>query len=411
MAHRYFEKFPQITYANNKVVDITERVVITDRTLDNPYVFYPYDISVYERPDQFANRYYNDPHYAWLLYLSNKITDPYYGWYLTEDDFQKFLVKKYAILGWADYEVLDYIQRKVKYYRFNHHNRDPITPAMYTALSVTQQKYWEPVYAGDGRILQYKTISKDISLVTNNIRVYNVSNSNNFNHDEICTVFFDYQRYANGMIVPGSQPYSGQGQVIYKTPGKLYLQHTSGYTVANRLSLTANTTGFSALYNYLYLEDADKFFSQDDEVYYQVPSGNTAIAGLTGNTNYLVSFVNSSVIILTDMNGSELNITDNRTTNPGERHYLMLEQDRRDANTVSINATSSYIYGQESKANTLFTAAISFANNIPAEEIVYYEPVTYYDYEREKNEYNKTILVLDKDFAEEVSNKLTDLLE
>jgi hypothetical protein len=213
------------------------------------------------------------------------------------------------------------------------------------------------------------------------------------------------------MIIPGSQSYTGQGQVVYKTPGKLYLQHTSGYTVANRLSMTANTTGFSTLYNYLYLEDADRFFGQDDEVYYEVPTGNTAIAGLTGNTNYLVSFVNSSVIILTTMNGTEINISDTRTTNPGERHYLMLEQDRRETNTFSINATSSYIYGQESKANTLFTTAVSFANNIPSEEVVYYEAVTYYEHEREKNEYNKTILVLDKDYAEEISNKLTDLLE
>ena len=91
MAEKYFEKFPIVTYANNQAIDITERVIFTDNTLKNPYVFYTYDINHYERPDQFAYRYYGDQYYSWLLYLSNNITDPYYDWYIREDELNSLI--------------------------------------------------------------------------------------------------------------------------------------------------------------------------------------------------------------------------------------------------------------------------------------------------------------------------------
>ena len=49
MADRYFDKFPVITYNDNKVVDITNRVALLDRVSRNPYIFYPYDLSDQER--------------------------------------------------------------------------------------------------------------------------------------------------------------------------------------------------------------------------------------------------------------------------------------------------------------------------------------------------------------------------
>ena len=56
-----FDKFPQITYSNNVIVDITKRVTLLDRVSKNPYIFYPFKIESNERPDQLSNRYYNDP--------------------------------------------------------------------------------------------------------------------------------------------------------------------------------------------------------------------------------------------------------------------------------------------------------------------------------------------------------------
>ena len=48
MPEKYFEKFNTIVYANTKAKDLTERVVITQKTLNNPYTFYPY-VLLYEK--------------------------------------------------------------------------------------------------------------------------------------------------------------------------------------------------------------------------------------------------------------------------------------------------------------------------------------------------------------------------
>ena len=101
---RYFENFPKIQYSNNSVLDITKRVTILNSVSSNPYAFYPYELEVHERPDQFSGRYYQDPFQSWLLYLSNKIVDPYYEWYLSDDEFNNFITELRKI---RDIKLLD----------------------------------------------------------------------------------------------------------------------------------------------------------------------------------------------------------------------------------------------------------------------------------------------------------------
>ena len=78
--------------------------------------------------------------------------------------------------------------------------------------------------------------------------------------------------------------------------------------------------------------------------------------------------------------------------------------------TVTITG-SSYIKGNESNVNTAFTVTTSIANNIPAEEEIYWSPVTYFDYEKEKNEFNKTIRVLEKNYSSIISDNLKQILK
>lgn len=72
---------------------------------------------------------------------------------------------------------------------------------------------------------------------------------------------------------------------------------------------------------------------------------------------------------------------------------------------------NSYLYGHESQTNVVFYNAFSYANNILLEEGVYYEPVTYYTYEYEKNEGNKSIEVIQSKYAENIATQLKDLLK
>ena len=289
---RYFTKFPKIVYANNNVIDITSRVIMNDNTLKNPYLFYPYTLVEYERADQFSDRYYNDPYYLWLLYLSNKIIDPYYEWYLTPAQFNEFIELKYGSIPTA--------LQKIKHYENNWVTDGDIRVDTFDALPPTLIKYWEPVYnPTTNKIIAYSRKKDGSILNTNNIRAYTVSNTS-FIDDEICTINFD-----------GTD--TGSGQVAGTANNIVYLRHTSGVTLPNYPAIT-----------------------------------------ITGN---------------------------------------------------------SYIFGTESNVNTVFTNAVSSANNLLEEEIVYWSPVSCYDYENTRNEYNKTIQVLDSAYAAQTSKIVSGLLK
>ena len=79
--------------------------------------------------------------------------------------------------------------------------------------------------------------------------------------------------------------------------------------------------------------------------------------------------------------------------------------------TTGTITGSSYLYGRESKTNTVFTTATSVVNNIPAGETSFWSPVTYFEYETEINERNKSILVLKSEYSSKVSKQLRDLLK
>jgi hypothetical protein len=292
MAEKYFSKFPKIQYSNNIVVDITRRVTLTNKFGNNPYSFYPYDITDEERPDQFSNRYYNDQYQSWLLYITNQITDPYYGWYLTQTQFDEFIEKKYGSIYTA--------QQKIKYYKNNWENVENISVAEYNALTDARKYYWDPVYADGYNISSYKRKNFDFTTTTNKVICYSVSNTS-FALDEICKVVYDSN-------------YVGYGQVAASANNKLYLQHVSG-------TYYSNVTGIC------------------------------------------------------------------------------------------------YIYGTESKVNTVFTSVNSVSNstgstdNISEDELIYWTPVTYYDYEYNKNEYNKSIKVMDSKYAQQASDNLKNLFK
>ena len=66
----------------------------------------------------------------------------------------------------------------------------------------------------------------------------------------------------------------------------------------------------------------------------------------------------------------------------------------------------SYIYGHESETQTLFTNFKWVANSIPEAEISYWRPVSYYEYETDRNEFNKTISVMDNNYSKLISDEL-----
>jgi len=107
----YFKYFPKDTHRNQLVTDITKRVDFTNTTLADPYAFLPYTIKNDYKPEDVAYYYYGDVKYTWLVYLSNNIIDPYYDWPMNYENFQKYIIKKYADLsGQTGYNVIAWTQ-------------------------------------------------------------------------------------------------------------------------------------------------------------------------------------------------------------------------------------------------------------------------------------------------------------
>jgi len=288
---KFFEKFPTFTYANTTAVDITKRITLLDVASANPYIYYPYEITSDERAEQFSNRYYSDSYQSWILYISNKIVDPYYEWYLSQEQFKNFIVKKYGSVENSF---------KIKFYRDASAGVENIAVNYYDSLTPLLKEYWEPVYSSTYPVVifSYKRKVRNLTSTTNKMVSYEVAN-NAFIKDEICDIVF-------------SNNYKGKGQVAGIIDGSVRIHHVSG------------------------------------------------------------NFIETDIVHI---------------------------------------SSSSYIEGRESGVKTAFTSANLLLSNLHPEEEIYWEPVSYFEYERDKNEYNKTIRVLDKGLSQKISRDLTDLMK
>jgi len=121
---KYFENFPIISYQGKRVRDITRRNTFIKQISTNPYLFLPYTIKEGQRAEDIALDYYGSVDYIWVIYLANNILDPYHEWPLDTEDFNKFLIDKYAdvadatgydIIAWLQDENID---ENILYYYF-----------------------------------------------------------------------------------------------------------------------------------------------------------------------------------------------------------------------------------------------------------------------------------------------------
>jgi hypothetical protein len=127
------------------------------------------------------------------------------------------------------------------------------------------------------------------------------------------------------------------------------------------------------------------------------------------NTNKIVQFVVSDasnfiideICILTNTNGTQcygqiLSVINN---------IIYLQH-------ISGNYSNNInIVGKESNTNASITSSMLIKNNLLAEEEIYWSPISYYQYEINKNAFNKTIKVLDKSYAKQIADNLESVLK
>ena len=102
---KYFETFPKLLYDidNTKnfklVTDIFRRIKVREQLKENAALFSTYDVPSGEQPETTSYKHFGTTDYFWIILLLNDITDRYYGWPLSDQDFEKYVKDKYANPG------------------------------------------------------------------------------------------------------------------------------------------------------------------------------------------------------------------------------------------------------------------------------------------------------------------------
>jgi hypothetical protein len=107
----YFNNFPKINYFNSTARNIILKSALISDVFNKSAAFFPYIVKDYERPDIIAFDQYGSENLDWVIYFSNKITDPYYDWPLFNKEFDNYLVKKYN-------KTLQELQSTISHYEY-----------------------------------------------------------------------------------------------------------------------------------------------------------------------------------------------------------------------------------------------------------------------------------------------------
>jgi hypothetical protein len=251
---RYFEKFPNIYYRNSICKDLSRRISIDNNTdiQGNYDIFYPYELKSHLRPDHVSEYYYEDSELDWLVYLTNKVVDPYYEWYLNDQQFQSMLREKY--------ESFENSIRLIKYYQNNWSNDDTsLTVSFYeNNLEQKLKKYYKPDWGMGRKIISYSRKQDDSIVNTNRIVNYDIQ----------------YQS-ANTFIVGEPVDFKlvtsviGQGQVCYANQTNILVQSVTGDIYSNSTySVIINGTQSSSNCTSNNSSIVTQNISLDEEVYW-----------------------------------------------------------------------------------------------------------------------------------------------
>lgn len=193
----YFTQFPTMVYSNTECLNISRRVGLSNEMKNNITAFYPYELADGMRSDLLSHAYYDDSYVDWIIYLSNGIVDPYYGWYLGTNDFESYIIKKYG-------SVEDAI-RKIKYYKLGWESDDiSITSSYYeNVLPYALRKYYSPIYGVETQVIGY--VRRREEWLTNTNRIVSVSitptNNTSFEIGELCSFKYNTIQLGTAEVV------------------------------------------------------------------------------------------------------------------------------------------------------------------------------------------------------------------
>ena len=109
MAQKYFSNFPLINYKDSATRNIILKAQFFRNVINNAGAFYTYVVRDGERADTIAFDYYGHSDYAWIVYFSNDIVDPYFEWPMDTFQLTEFTIKKYGSIPAAMAKIVHYV--------------------------------------------------------------------------------------------------------------------------------------------------------------------------------------------------------------------------------------------------------------------------------------------------------------
>jgi hypothetical protein len=97
---KYFQQLPKVLVTNEKGVstlytNIMARASIINSLLNDPVLFYTYDIQDGDTPEIVADKFYGDSYRYWLVLFANQMLDPQWDWPLNSSVFNQYIADKY----------------------------------------------------------------------------------------------------------------------------------------------------------------------------------------------------------------------------------------------------------------------------------------------------------------------------
>jgi|TARA_Y100000015_G_scaffold38048_1_gene40591 hypothetical protein len=119
----YFSYLPNFEYVNRipseqnissytEVKNLFKRVRLNDKLFQDLTNFTKYQIVGDERPDNVANKIYNNPNYDWIVLLSNNIINIQDEWPMTNRTFELYMNKKYGVTNYDNIHHYESIEVK-----------------------------------------------------------------------------------------------------------------------------------------------------------------------------------------------------------------------------------------------------------------------------------------------------------
>lgn len=245
----YFKKFRSIQYDGKLATNLMARLRLTNEA-DASKLYYTYEVKEFERPDHIAYEYYNDPKLDWLVYLSNKIKDPYFEWLMDTNTFENFIIQKYG--------SKEYALKKILFWKVNWFNNESfLSLAGYTSLPASLKKYWAPLLSDTKQIIGYNRKELHHAVDTNKIVELTCTISKAFTVSEVIEQYSDASMttvIAKGQVV-SQQIGDATTIVLNNVTGEFvvnpYLQGVLSGVTGNCLAVTTkrnNFTGGEAAY-------------------------------------------------------------------------------------------------------------------------------------------------------------------